>query len=161
MEKRIHLYVSRKNALTWLMALCLVGSAVTRIAFAGLKGSGDPLSVWSQIVLPVAACLLYALIAALTGKEHFYKTAIPVWMAALYSGIWINQNVPNRMIVWLFWIALIFFAVIYTEVSCGKKRHPYLLFLIWLGAGIAGIYFVNKTECLCKKPKALFRCFRN
>ena len=84
MEKRIHLYVSRKNALTWLMALCLVGSAVTRIAFAGLKGSGETLEVWSQIILPVAATLLYVLIVLINGKEMFYKTAIPVWMLGIY-----------------------------------------------------------------------------
>ena len=53
MEKRIHLYVSRKNVLTWLMALCLVASAVARIAFSGLKGSGDSLYVWSK-----SSCLL-------------------------------------------------------------------------------------------------------
>ena len=52
MKNRIHLYVSRKNALTWLMALCMVCSAVARIALSGLKGSGDAHFVWSQIVLP-------------------------------------------------------------------------------------------------------------
>ena len=50
MEKRIHLYVSRKNVLTWLMALCLVGSAVARIAIPCMKGTWDSLEVWSQIV---------------------------------------------------------------------------------------------------------------
>ena len=68
MEKRVNLYVSRKNVLTWLMALCLVGSAVARIVFPGLKGSGDTLSVWSQIVLPVASTLLYVLIVLINGK---------------------------------------------------------------------------------------------
>ena len=33
MEKKIHFYVSRKNVLTWLMALCMVCSVVARIAF--------------------------------------------------------------------------------------------------------------------------------
>ena len=32
MEKRTHYYVSRKSVLTWLMTLCLVGSAVACIA---------------------------------------------------------------------------------------------------------------------------------
>lgn len=73
MEKRVHFYVSRKNVLTWLMALCMVCSAVARIAIPGVKGTGDTLYVWSQIVLPVAAVLLYALIALLDGKEHFIR----------------------------------------------------------------------------------------
>ena len=87
MKNRTHLYVSRKNALTWLMALCLVGSAVTRIVFAGLKGSGDTVSVWSQIVLPVAATLLYVLITLFNGKEMFYKTAIPGWLMGIYYAL--------------------------------------------------------------------------
>ena len=119
MEKRISFYVSRKNPLTWLMALCLVGSAVARVfIFSGMEGVG----VWSQIVLPIAAALLYVLIVLLRGDEMFYKTAIPVWMAAAYSGIWINQNIANRMIVWLFWIALIFFASLYTDITSGHRK---------------------------------------
>ena len=141
MEKRIHLFVSRKNVLTWLMALCMVCSAVTRIVFSGLKGSGDTLYVWSQIVLPIAAALLMVYIPLLEGKEQFYKTAIPVWMFAGYWGFYLSGLFESNVIDWLFWIALIFFAVIYTEVSSGKLRHPILLFLMWLCAGIAGIYF--------------------
>jgi len=124
MENRISFYVSRKNPLTWLMTLCLVGSAVARaFIFSGMEGVG----VWSQIVLPIAAALLYVLIVLLNGKEMFYKTAIPVWMAALYSGIWINQNVSNRMIVWLFWIALIFFASLYTDITAGHRKYGVFL----------------------------------
>ena len=83
MKNRIHLYVSGKNALTWLMALCMLASAVARIVFPGVKGSGDALQVWSQIVLPITATTLYALIALLDGQENFYKTAIPVWMMVI------------------------------------------------------------------------------
>ena len=126
MEKRVSFYVSRKNPLIWLMALCLVGSAVARVYFcSGMEGVG----VWSQIVLPIAAALLYVLIVLLNGKEMFYKTAIPVWMVALYSGIWINQNVPNRMIVWLFWIALVFFATMYTDITSGHRKHGIFLLM--------------------------------
>ena len=127
MENRISFYVSRKNPLTWLMTLCLVGSAVARVfVFSGMEGVG----VWSQIVLPIAATLLYVLIVLLNGKEMFYKTAIPVWMVALYSAIWINQNVSNRMIVWLFWIALIFFASLYTDITAGHGKRVFWLFFL-------------------------------
>ena len=127
MKTRTHYYVSRKNVLTWLMALCMVASAVTRIAFSGLKGSGESLYVWSQIVLPIVATTLYALIALLNGDELFYKTAIPVWMAALYSGLWINNNIEGKMMVWLFWIALVFFAYLYQNITSG--HHSTLLLL--------------------------------
>ena len=127
MNTRLHLYVSRKNVLTWLMALCMVASAVARIAFSGVKGSGEALDVWSQIVLPIAATTLFALIALLNGQEHFYKTAIPVWMIAIFAGIWISQNVESRMMVILFWIALIFFAFLYTDITSGHRKHAVLM----------------------------------
>ncbi len=101
MKNRIHLYVSRKNALTWLMTLCMVCSAVARIALSGLKGSGDAHFVWSQIVLPIAAALLYALIALLSGKEQFYKTAIPVWLMAWYAGMTFSAGVSSRLMAFL------------------------------------------------------------
>ena len=123
MKNRIHLYVSRKNVLTWLMALCMVASAVTRIVFPGVKGTGDALYVWSQIILPIAATSLYALIALLDGKEHFYRTAVPVWMIAIFSGLWISQHVESRMMDYLFWIALIFFASLYTDIVSGHRKH--------------------------------------
>ena len=129
MEKRIHLYVSRKSVLTWLMALCMAASAVARIAFPGLKGSGDSLYVWSQIILPIAATTLYALIALLDGQERLYRTAVPVWMIAIFSGMWISQNVEGRMMVWLFWIALIFFASLYTDILSGHRKHA-VIFLV-------------------------------
>ncbi len=126
MKNRTHLYVSRKNVLTWLMALCMAASAVTRICFADLKGIGVNLSVWSQILLPMAATTLYALIALLDGREHFYRTAVPVWMAALYCAIWLKDTEASRLLVALFWIALIFFASSYTDIVSGTRSRSVL-----------------------------------
>ena len=120
MKNRTHLYVSRKNAFTWLMALCMAASAVARIVFPGWKGTGEALTVWSQILLPIGAALLYTLIALLDGKERFYKTAIPVWLMILYGCVWIRQNVSGRMMVWLFWLALCFVALLYTDLVSGR-----------------------------------------
>ena len=106
------------------MALCMVGSAVARIIlFSGAEGTG----AWSQIGLPIAASLLYMLIALGSGEELFYKTAIPVWMVAIYSGIWIDYNVESGMISWLFWVALIFFAYLYARIANGKMGAPIAL----------------------------------
>ena len=138
MKNRTHLFVSRKNALTWLMALCLVGSAVTRIAFAGLKGSGDPLSVWSQIVLPVAATLLYVLITLFNGKEMFYKTAIPIWLMGIYYALTPHVVLgDNGFVLGMYYTCIIFYCALYTAITSGKIRWPWLLVplvLIALGA---------------------------
>ena len=144
MEKRIHLYVSRKNVLTWLMALCLVGSAVARIVFPGLKGSGDTLQVWSQIVLPVAATLLYVLIALLSGKEMFYKTAIPVWMLGVYFAVRPNPLIGgNPFAQWMFYTCIASFCILYTVLSCGRIRYAWLLTLLPL-APLATIIYAHR-----------------
>ena len=139
MENRVSFYVSRKNPLTWLMALCLVGSAVARIVIcSGMEGIG----VWSQIVLPIAATLLFVLIALLNGKEMFYKTAIPVWMMVIYSGLWINRNVEGRMMTWLFWIALIFIATLYTDIISGHRKFGIVLLVpVVLAPMVFTLYF--------------------
>ena len=154
MKNRIHLYVSRKNALTWLMALCLVGSAVARIVIPGLKGSGDALNVWSQIVLPVAATLLYVLIVLFNGKEMFYKTAIPVWMMAIYSGVWVSSNVPNVLICWMFWTCLLFFCVLYTEITSGRLRFVWLLLPLLL-TPLAVILYYHKDLLVADRNATL------
>ena len=123
------------------MALCMVGSAVARIIlFSGLEGAG----AWSQIVLPIVASLLYMLIALGSGEELFYKTAIPVWMAALYAGLWIDSNVESGLISWLFWIALIFFGYLYARISNGKMGPPIALIPV-IGSPLATILYYQHT----------------
>ena len=135
MKNRTHLNVSAKNALTWLMALCLVGSAVTRIVFAGLKGSGDTLSVWSQIVLPVAATLLYVLIVLFNGKEMFYKTAIPVWLMGLYYALLPHTVLgSNSFVQGMYYTCIVFYCILYTAITSGKIRYPWLLVPLFLVA---------------------------
>ena len=155
MERRTHFFVSRKNPLTWVMALCMVCSVVTRIAFPGVKGSGDTLYVWCQIVLPVVATLLYMLIALFNGKEMFYKTAIPVWMMVIYSGLWISQNMESKMMVWLFWIALIFFASLYTDITSGHRQHGLFLLVPVVLSPVAFILYFYRIPLLQKDYSGL------
>ena len=132
MEKRIHLYVSRKNLLTWLMVLCMVGSAVTRIAIPCMKGTWDSLQVWSQIVLPVAAALLYALIVLLRGDEMFYKTALPVWMLGLYFALQPHIFIGNNpFLLGMFYTCIVFYCGLYTMITCGRLRFPWLLIVLF------------------------------
>jgi hypothetical protein len=133
MEKRIHLYVSRKNVLTWLMALCLVGSAVARIVVPQMKGVWESLEVWRQIVLPVAATLLYVLIALINGKEMFYKTAIPVWMMGLYFALQPHAIIgDNPFVLGMFYTCILFYCALYTAITCGRIRYPWLLTVMML-----------------------------
>ena len=146
MEKRIHLYVSLKNALTWLMALCLVGSAVARIAIPCMKGTWDSLEVWSQIVLPVAATLLFVLIALLNGKEMFYKTAIPVFMMGIYYAVQPHAIIgSNPFILGMFYTCILFYCVLYTVITSGRIRFPWLLTLLFL-MPIAAVGYAHRIH---------------
>ena len=141
MERRIRLYVSRKNALTWLMALCLVGSAVARIVIPCVKGTWDSLEVWSQIVLPVAATLLYVLIVLISGKEMFYKTAIPVWLLGLHFALLPHTVLGNHPLVLTFYFTAIFFyCLFYHLLSCGTFRYAWLLAVMMLAPLAASGY---------------------
>ena len=141
MEKRIHLYVSRKNVLTWLMALCLVGSAVARIAIPCMKGTWDSLEVWSQIVLPVAATLLFVLIVLLSGKEMFYKTALSVFMMGIFYAIQPHSIIGNNpFVLGMFYTCIFFYCVLYAVLTSGRLRFPWLLTLMFLLPIVAAAY---------------------
>ncbi len=139
MEKRVHYYVSRKNPLTWLMALGLVGSAVTRIVFACMKGTAEYSNVWSQIILPVAATFLYVLIALISGKERFYKTAIPVWLMCIHYAIIPHTFIGDDMLVKaMYWAILLLCCALYTIISSGRVHRPWFLLLIFFsGLGLS------------------------
>ena len=126
MKNKTRFYVSLKNPLTWLMTLCMVCSAVARILFIGTKGA-DP---WSQIVLPIAASLLFALIVLISGREHFYKTAIPFWLiVGYYAFIFFRFSFGayDMLISWLLVIMLAFVALLYTQITSGKGTHVWVL----------------------------------
>ena len=119
MKKRISYYVSRKNVFLWLAAAALVCSAAVRIAFVCGKGA-DASTMWFQIVLPVAASLIYTLILLCSGEERLYRTAVPVFMAAIYFGIRISSmDGMWRRYILLCWIAYMAFAAVYAVIISG------------------------------------------
>ena len=86
MEKRIHLYVSRKNLLVWLAMLAMLASAVLRIVPACIFPDYAP-GLWGELILPVAAVLLFIAIVLIGGDEMLYKTAIPMALMCLYYAL--------------------------------------------------------------------------
>ena len=146
MKRKPHFYVSSKNVLTWLMVLCMVCSAVARVMDVGGKGP----DLWSQIVLPVAACLLYALIAVLFGKENFYKTAIPVWMICYYYfTVFQDFNFIHYrvLILGLYAIVLLFVAILYTQITAGKESLTLALIPLHL-VPLASLAYLNRSALM-------------
>ena len=143
MKSRNSYYISRSNALTWMVTLLLSASAVTRILFFGTKGAEPAPDLWGLCVLPVVACLLYAFITLLNGKERFYKTAIPVWMIALYFFFRVRTLHYGYIINSLYFICLFCFAAFYQWVTCGKVGSP--MFLLPMYLAIAGpLLYLNQ-----------------
>ncbi len=139
------------------MALCMICSVVTRIVFVGMKGIDNTCQMWSQIVLPVVAVLLFAYIVLLHGKEQFYKSAIPVWMICIYYyfvfagfdfGRW------DTMILVLYAITLLFIAVMYTQITSGKISHPWLLIPL-LALPLAAQLYLQREILLSRDYTAL------
>ena len=143
MERRIHLNVSKKNAFTWIMAALLIASFVCRLL--PVCGNGD--AFWSQILLPLAATALYIGIVLIGGKEMFYKTAIPVWMICLYFAITVTKYNFGAMVNWLWWVVLLFFAALYTEVTSRRGNLMWVLPLLFLSP-LAAMGYLHREALL-------------
>ena len=132
MKKRNTYFVSRKNVLTWIAAIMMIGSAGLRIAGYCGKGAGTT-TVWWLCILPVAACLIYALTLLLDSKEHFYRTLIPWILFAVYfaAGLILGSNMP-RYYIWLNVLILIAFLIFYKQITSGHVQKPWLLPVLFL-----------------------------
>lgn len=136
MEKRIHLYVSKKHPALWLTGLLLLASVIARIAlFSRIEGIG----VWRQIVLPAVAVILFVWIAFFNGEEMLYRTAIPVWMIGICEA-WQLYFVYAGRPLWyvLACICVLFFCGSYTSILAGRHRPWLLLPLYLIPLGILG-----------------------
>ena len=131
MENRVTHYVSRKNPLVWLAAILMLGSAGLRIAYFCGKGA-DATTMWLQMILPVAAGLIYCCIILLDGREHFYRTLIPVVMFSIYYlALMVSRDVRLRYVV-LIAALLVAFCVFYKQLTSGHVHKPVVLCLMHL-----------------------------
>ena len=126
MERRLSLFVSRKNALTWIAAILALASAVCRIVFECIDAVPCE-NVWTHIVLPVAAAILYVLIALIWGKEMFYKSAIAVWMICIYYAIRVTEFGFAMLTTGLCWAVLLFIAILYTDITASRGNRAFWL----------------------------------
>ena len=143
MEKRVSYYVSRKSFLVWLSALVMTASAALRIAYSCGKGA-DASTMWFQIVLPAAACLIYVLILLLSGQERFYRTAIPAVLLAIYYGFRISAVVQSVSLRFVFWVAYLAIAGFYSMTVSGRVRNNWALLLL-LASGTAVLAYTHRA----------------
>ncbi len=145
MEKRIHLFVSRKNVLTWLVAILLVGSAALRIAYFCEKGT-EALTMWMGLILPLAACLFYGITVVLNGKEHLFRTAFSFGLMCVYYAYVMVCAVESVWFGIILCLMMLVVTVIYNVVMVGKIRHNWLLVLILITMLGTQVYFGVKQD---------------
>ena len=143
MEKRVSYFVSRKSLLVWLSALVMTASAVLRIAYSCGKGA-DAATVWFQIVLPVAACLIFVLMILLGGQERFYHTAIPAFLLAIYYSVRVSAVLTSLSLRFVFWVAYLAIAGFYAMTVSGRVRNNWALVLL-LAAGIGVLAYTHRS----------------
>lgn len=138
MNKKTTYFVSRKCWLTWVAAALMVCSIVARIAYFCEKGA-DATTVWFQIVLPVFASILYILQILIDGQEHFYKTATPVLLLAIYLGIQVAGMGFRFRYLLLHWI--LYFAAYIFYRSATSGRYPRLRIILCLSLAVVTAFF--------------------
>ena len=129
MEKRIHLYISKKHPALWLTGLLMLASVVARIAlFSQLEDA----HVWRQIVWPAVAVMLFVLMAFFDGEEMLYRTAVPVWMLGICTAWQLYCVLAGRpLLLALSFIGILFFCGSYTSILAGQHK-PWLLLPLYL-----------------------------
>ncbi|MBO5048910.1 MAG: 2-oxo acid dehydrogenase subunit E2 [Oscillospiraceae bacterium] len=130
------------NPYAWVMALFMVGSAVARILIVGGKGT----DLWSQIILPIAAAVLFVAIAFIGGKRHFYRTAVPVWMMMFYFFFVIKGSDFGRfdtMITVLYGVVFLAIAIVYTQITSDKTSNLWMLSVVLL-IPVAALLFLYR-----------------
>lgn len=129
MEKRLHLYVSRKHPALWLTGMLMLASVVARIVvFSQVEGIG----VFRQIVWPSVAVILFVIIAFLNGDEMLYKTAIPVWILGVCTAWQMHYLVAGSPLLFvLCCVGILFFCGSYTSILAGRHK-PWLLMPLYL-----------------------------
>ena len=142
MEKRMSYFVSRKSLFTWLSALLMTAAAVGHIAFCGKGAEGK--TVWLQAVLPAVGCLIFVLNLLLDGKEHFYRTAVPVFLLAVYYAA--NCQCGAVRLVFVFWVACLAVAGLYAATVSGRVRNTWPMVL--LNAAILAVYLFSRRNTL-------------
>ena len=92
-----------------------------------------------QLILPLAACLLYGLAITLGAKERFYRSTIPFGLMCIY----LAANAARFLGSWfaaMLWVGMLVIFVIYNVTLVGKIRHTWLLVLILLAITGTQVY---------------------
>ena len=144
MKKTTIYYLPGINALAVLSALCMVCSAVARIAWAWGEADFSRPVLWLQILLPLTANVSFVLMLFRDGTDRLYRTAIPVWLGCVFFAV--NAvGCPSRLHTVLCLLLYALVAALYTLTVTGRvpTQKP-----LWFLFGLPLLYhiFVEDTQ---------------
>ena len=84
MRRKTIYWVAGNSPLVILSVLFMVCSAVVRIVWACGEEAVSPLTLWFQILLPIAANVIFVLTLLESGRDRLYRTAIAVWLGCIF-----------------------------------------------------------------------------
>ena len=84
MRRKTIYWVAGNSPLVILSVLFMVCSAVVRIVWACGEDAVSPMTIWFQILLPIAANVIFVLTLLESGRDRLYRTAIAVWLGCIF-----------------------------------------------------------------------------
>ena len=138
MKQRTAYWIPTINVLVILAALCMLGSAVVRIVFyAGERFIPGSILAF-QILLPLAANVLFALLLLTSGRDQVYRTAVPVWLGCVFFAVKaaVFDSLLHTVLCLLLY-ALV--AVLYTATVTGREPTQVLLYPLF---GVPLLYHI-------------------
>lgn len=128
---RVGYELDPRRSLTWLSAGFMIAAAALRLVWWGLwPEEAARAGLWTQMALPVAACLLFAAAILLLGRRALWISAFPAFLGVLFF-ILKAQNFVwwHRLLCTILYLAV---AVLYGLTAFGFPIRKLLLPLFGL-----------------------------
>ncbi len=92
-----------------------------------MRGAESSSNLWCQIILPMAASLLYAFFVIYDGNERLYKTTLPVMLLTVYFCFQAKEVYHGFWPIALCWGIYLIFAVVHVMLTNGKLQNRWPL----------------------------------
>lgn len=138
--------VSRKNVFVRLSVFFMLLSVLCRLlGYWGFWANQTSAFIWFQIVLPVASCLLFGVLAVYCGRRFFSLTFIPVVLGVLFFIVkaFTFDSVVHTVLCIILYLAVAF---IYTATVFGVIRTKWLLAPLFGIPLIVHIFVIDREQ---------------
>lgn len=147
MSKRVVYRLPGQSFPAVLSALLMVCSAVVRIVWACGEVAVSRPTLWLQILLPIAANVLFVLTLLGSGRDRIYRTAAAVWLGCVFFAVK-AFTFPSLIHTVLCLCLYALVAVLYTATVTGRVPTQIPL---WFLFGLPLLYHLIVEDLLGKQ----------